>query len=294
MADEAIEWPEDPGPDANYSGDPTPTAGTPPPARGSATSTAPPTGAADPARGNGEPPRGQGDGDEQFIPRHRFDELNGNFTRTQAENQEIRRQLDHALRVVRAYQGRDPDARPPERQEPEDPRMGRVRGLLEKLYPGLKNLDKVIQTIEAQETQQNAVNDRMTGRTLTRALDFCATKLLGDGKKGSDLSKNSRIWLKDAFIAWVVNDPEREASFDAGEPVDLEAFWNDYHREMRQDAARAQSAELARRGVERNRLPSGGPSHAPVGSPPPQLDFQNPDEVHRAAFRGAMAASGRS
>lgn len=279
MADESVEWPDDPGPGHEYGDGSTPAA--PAPAAQGATPAAPKPPAAAQPPASSEPGAAPGTGDENSIPKHRFDELTGRNTQLEQQNARL-------TRILNAFMGRDP-APVTQAPGPEDERRTRLRGVLEEIYPGLKNLDRIAQFIEGSQQSETANADRYAQRAIGRALDHAAIKLLGEGKTAQDLSPRQRTLLKDAFVTWVTGDRERAAAFDAGDAPDYEAFWTDYHQAVRADAARVQNAELARRGASVARLPTGGPSAAPVASPPPELNFSDADAVHKAAWRGATA-----
>lgn len=284
-----VEWPEDRGPAYLQGGGnvPNPPGGRTPPAAGDRPGV---NGAPPPTPSGRQTPANPPAGDQPpaagvAITQQQYDEL-------RARNEELERQFresqSHSVymrRVLSAALGRDipGPAQPPTEEER---RNGAIRERLLQVFPELKQITDLAKARETDEAERNRQADAHAKRHINGALNHVAEQMLGAGKTMKDLSPRQQRWMQDAFISWVEADEQRIADYEAG-TVDYKAFWSDYHREMRADSARATAAVIEDRAGRVAALPSGGPSSAPVGTPPPDLNMLDEDAVHKAAWRNA-------
>lgn len=272
------EWPNDPS-FRSAQGDPPAPPPAAPAARPSGTPGAPP-----PAPAGQPPAAGAPPADEQ-IPRYRLDEVTNRLTTIEnqhraaaAENQRLRQALATAM-------GHEI---PPAQAQP-DERTTRLRAALLQVFPELEQLPNVLRSMTTSDTNRQADLDRGADRTIQSALNFIAKEVLGEGKQGKDLSPFQQTMWKGAFIDWIAGDKDRAVAYEAGEPPDFGAFLRDYDQHMVAVRARRAAAGLESRASLVAGLPQGGPSAAPVASPPADLDYNDVDAVHKRGWQQASA-----
>lgn len=276
MSDNNTEWPADPGPEgafetgSNDGGQPS--SNDDQGDQGSVTPTPPGDEDSD-ASGRQAP-------NEQYIPKYRFDEVRTSSERQAAENARLRQAISHLL-----------NGRPTENQgQPEDPRKARLRETILSIVPELRELGTLTNRESARQTEEEERQNRVAVRTITSVYDVAAKAMLGEGKSAKDLGADERVWIKDSFISWVLNSPERRERYDSGDTATLGSeFWTAYNQRMRATAVRTQSSSILERHGRRQNLPQQGSSSAPVGSQPPNLNLKDEDAVHKAAWGSVVS-----
>lgn len=282
MADDIV-WPDDPGPSSGYdTGTP---AGTNTPPAGAAAPPAPPAAGANgnpPAPDSGGAPGATGD-DEHT---RRYDELNSRFTALERNFTTTQEEAAYWRRIANAALGREGPPAPP---SPDDERRGRIRDAILNLFPELKEIQTLRESREADNQERTRQADAFATKAITAALDHVASTILGAGKTHKDLTPQQASWTRKAFIDWVLDDPARRTAFDGGEMPNVNQFWTEYTQHMVAGSVRATNADVERRAGKIAALPSGGPSQAPVGTPPPDLNYQDEAAVHKAGWAAATA-----
>lgn len=273
MTIESSEWPVDPGPAGGFTGDPG-AGGTPPPGDPGAKpgSPAPPPGQ-QPPPANAEPPQPPTPTiPEGYIPQYRLDQLTKETKRLQA--------------VISQLLGTPAQGEP---KAPPDPRTESIRAKLLDIFPGLKHVDDLVQSNESRQTEESQRQNTFAIRTIGGVLDHCAAQMLGEGKTAKDFGIDEKVWLKDSFISWVLNDADRKARYDAGDTAGMAGeFWTAYNRVMRASAVRQQNTTVIERGQRRANLPSQGSSAAPMPTTPPALDYKDERAVHKAGWQATQ------
>jgi hypothetical protein len=153
----------------------------------------------------------------------------------------------------------------------------------------LKDLRAVQESRAVDEQERTRQADAFANKAITQALNHVATTVLGEGKTAKDLNPRQASWARKAFIDWVLDDPGRRTAFNDGEMPDVKQFWTEYNQDMIAGSVRATNADVERRAGRIAALPSGGPSQAPVGTPPPDLNYKDENAVHKAAWAAATA-----
>lgn len=225
-----------------------------------------------------------------------------------------RERRDAAIRIAdlerRLAETTRPPATPPAQTppaEPPNPQDDAIRNRLLGLFPDLKHLSDVAKlaartgdidaTIQANQRYTQAEQqyyDAFTGSQLLRLHDSVAAALLGDGKKGSDLSPMAADVLNTAFYKWVTNEshPERVQRYDRLDVKLIDEFYAEYRSTFIDPVRRSTSATTQATLEGRPRLPVGGttPPSAPVPPKPTAPGaLEDEDAVHNRAWQAALA-----
>ena len=291
MADENMEWPNDPGPSGGFQGGPAAGDNQPPADNQGVNGDPSLTPPGQPGAGDGQPQQPGAAGDpSRELPQYRVEQIQGQlraleqkFGTTDAENKQLR-SIIAALAQGKPIPGQQPGA-------PADPRLERMRGVILQMFPELAQLGDITKTSADRQAAEEERQNRFAQTQIRKAVDHAAADLLGEGKTFKDLSPFARVWLKDAFITWVTSDPARAERFDAGETDGMPGeFWKEFAGVFRATAVRQQQTTVLERGQRRQNLPQQGASAAPVGTPPPNLNLTDETAVHKAGWAAATAS----
>jgi hypothetical protein len=231
-----------------------------------------------------------------WVPRQRFQEINGRFRETEALVQRYRSMLEAGTGV------KVPGAPP----EPQDPAITEARNLiLEKLVPELKPLlklspeqvDKMIRVVtefpQLAESFQNSTQSHWDARG-GQAIDHILTSVAKDFGV-EQLTPFQRQTVGNAFIGWLhAAGDERWARYAQNDNRLLDEFINEYRSGFFDPIRRIGQAPGAGTVRGNQRLPpaprqggTAGPGNNGARKP------MTEDEVHDAAFRAWTASSGQ-
>jgi hypothetical protein len=234
-------------------------------------------------------------GDDDRIPKYRFDEAN-----------ERARQADERFnRAVKLLemeiQHREKPVVPPAELDEEAQRKQRLFDQLMELDPRLKRAIEVAeradelfatadQTKQEQE-RQKAEWDRVAVKALSSVHDAYAVAAMGKGKTGKDLPVETRQSLTDNFVAWVMQDPTgtRTDRYNQRDPALASEFVSDWSRRFVEPFRRQTAAGQVAAARRTANLPVGGGASNPLGTPPPKThDDEDEDAIFHRAFKDSM------
>lgn len=219
---------------------------------------------------------------EGWIPRTRFDEVNGHFQRLREENARLQAQVQERENLGRALLGQQP-------QSQDDPFTQRVREQLLQVFPQLKmlidlapHLQRLPDVLPQTEAQQEAFYAQL-GQQHMAALSSAAAKLYGVEK----LADGQRRFLTDNFVSWLGADQTRQRRYLSGDTSVGSEFLTEFQTAMLDPIRRSALATQQQRAGLVSRLPARGPATAPIpGSRPPELKTE--EDRHEAAFNALM------
>lgn len=236
-----------------------------------------PAGAAPGGDGN-QPPSDR----EGWIPRDRFDEVNGRYSTLREENARLQAQIQERENLARTMLGQSP-------QQPEDPFTTRVREQLLQVFPQLRmlvdlapQLQRLPDVLPQAEAQQEAFYAQL-GQQHMASLTGAAAKLYGVEK----LSDGQKRFLSDNFVSWLGQDAARQKRYMTGDTSIGTDFLTEFQAAMLDPIRRSALSQQQQRAGLVSRLPSRGPATAPIpGSRPPQITTE--EDRHEAAFNALM------
>lgn len=231
-----------------------------------------------------------GDGQQQeregWIPRTRFDEVNGSLAQLRAENERL-----SALNTQRENIGRSLLGQPPA-GPPEDPYAARVKEQFFTLFPEMKeilalmpHLKRIPDVMPQAEAQSEAFYSQLGTQHIGHLTAAAAATY------GEKLSADQRSWLSEQFIGFVSKDKALQQRYLSGDPTLAPEFMQKYQAAMLDPVRRNALADQQRRANLVGRLPSRGPATAPIpGVKPPEMKTE--DDRHEAAFAALVASQG--
>jgi hypothetical protein len=231
-----------------------------------------------------------GDGQQQqeregWIPRTRFDEVNGSLSQLRAENARLQALNEQRENIGRQLLGQPPAA-------PEDPYAARVKEQFFQLFPEMKevlallpHLKRVPDVMPQAEAQSEAFYSHL-GTQHMGHLTTAAAAIYGE-----KLSPDQRSYLSEQFMGYLSKDKALQQRYLAGDPALASEFMQKYQAAMLDPVRRSALADQQRRANLVGRLPSRGPATAPIpGVKPPEIKTE--DDRHEAAFNALVNSQG--
>lgn len=210
---------------------------------------------------------------EGYIPRARFDEVNG---RLQATNQQLRTLEQRMQQVGNLFTGQD--------GQPVDPNTERLRSQLFQLVPGLKELvekrEDLLRAAQVAPGVEGHMDAYWQARG-TQARSELTTKL--QTLYGPTPDKTVVGHAVNTFMSWLEGDAQLQGRYVHGDPALIGEFWNWYEGTILGPVRRQSHVQLQQRGDRVNRLPSRGPATPPPG-PVERQKPKNADELWDQAF----------
>lgn len=292
----ADDWPEFSIPDVGQTEAPAPLA----PEPGVPSGSAPPAPGTVVAGSTPAPSPGPSAGDDDRIPKYRFDEVLEARRQAEAVNQRLIALLDKQMAATA----------PPEAPVATDDETARKQRIVQQLIdvdPRFGKLlamgdraDAILATIDRAEQQQAAQAEeyeRLAKTTVSSVHDAFAVAAMGQGKTGNDLPPETRQTLTDNFVAWVMQDPstQRAQRYNARDTSLTTEFLTDWQRRFVDPYRRSTAATQIQQARRTAALPMGGGTSSPLGTPPPKThDTEDEDAVFHRAYRDSMQRAEQS
>lgn len=249
----------------------------------------------DPSSQQQQAPPGAGSGDdgiqphqqadrERYIPRERFDEVNGQLRQTRQELQQLAERFSQVGNIFTGGQG-GPGG---------DPQTQRLRSQLFQLVPGLEQLveqrESLLRAAQVAPSTEQHMDAYWHARGQQTRNDLRTQLQAVYGEKPDDAVIQHTTT---SYLGWLEADKARAARYVNGDPSLVGEFWQWYDGTVLAPVRRQNQVRQLQHGDRLNRLPSRGPA-----SPPPApVDRKKPgsaDELWDQAFdRFAQETSGQ-
>lgn len=224
------------------------------------------------AASGGDPGREQADR-ERYIPRERFDEVNGQLGATRRQLAQLEQRFSSMGDMLA---GRTPG-------QPADPRHEALRQQMFQLMPELKefmdNREAILRAGNLAGTSEEHINAywQNHGQTMASELKGAMAPVFGD--KPSDETVGIVL---NSFMGWLEQDAGRQQRYVRGDKALVGDFWQWYDGAVLQPARRTQNVSLLQRGQRLAQLPSRGPANQPINPERPKP--KNADDLWDQAF----------
>ena len=268
------DWPEFSIPDVGQTEAPSAPAETP----GDPSGSSPAAPAPAPLPGTQVAGGGPSAGDDDRIPKYRFDEVSERARQSEATVQRLMAFLEQqAAQAAQAAAGQP--------QEPPDEDAERKQRILQQLLDLDPRIAKAIQVGERADAifaqieraeqsaqQEKAGWDRFAQQTLSSVHDAFASAAMGKGKLGKDLPDETRQSLTDNFVAWIMRDTtgQRVARYNEKDAALTQEFITNWSRQFVEPYRRQTAAGQVQSARRTATLPMGGGTSSPLGQPPPK------------------------
>lgn len=211
---------------------------------------------------------------ERYIPRERFDEVNGHLQTTRQQLQQLEQRFSSMGDMLA---GRQPGG------QPADPRREQIRNQLFELIPEFRefidNREAILRAGNLAGTNEEHINAYWSHHGQTMASEIKAKMQPIFGDKPSDESVSAVL---QNFTWWLEQDKPRQERYVRGDKALIGDFWTWYEGAILQPARRTNNVSLLQRGQRLAQLPSRGPAHQPVNPAAPKP--KNADELWDQAY----------
>lgn len=209
---------------------------------------------------------------ERYIPRERFDEVNGQLRQTRAELQRLSEQFSQ---VGNIFTGGRPSG---------DPQAERLRQQLFALVPGLQDLveqrESLLRAAQVAPSAESHMDAYWQARGQQTRNDLRAQIQSVYGEKPDDAVVQHTM---SSYVSWLEADQSRTSRYVHGDPSLIGEFWQWYDATILAPVRRQNQVRLQERGQRLNRLPSRGPA-SPPPAPAARQKPANSDELWDQAF----------
>ena len=231
---------------------------------------------------------------EETIPKYRFEEV--------VKQVEMLRGMNERLLALMPK----PNEKPAE-PDPDAERKAKLVAEFAELDPRIAKMlelggsaDKILKAIErmeqseldrAEEAKAKQVEYDGYAKTVLTSLHDAFAKALDPKKLGKDLPEETRQTLTDNFIGWVMRDAtrQREVRYNQKDPTLQTDFLTAWKATWVEPWRRQQVAEDVRAAKRVEKLPVGGGTASPLGTPPPKpKDDDDEDAIFHRAFQHSM------
>lgn len=237
-----------------------------------------------------------------MLPKYRYDEA-------VAGRAEAERRLDQMATLFQALLARqgasEPTATQPALTPEEQERRERILAQLEEVAPGLRDIlglrdsiadiRETIKWIKSQQASTAQNYQEFNEYMINGAVEKVAPLLVGEKNAqgqpttAANLTPIRRATIRQTFIEWIGETRERVARYNRGDESLRDEFAAEFRKEWVDPFQQGTAAARIGRQQQRDKLPIGGTSSAPVTTGPPKLNLNDEDAVYKAAWAHTKA-----